>query len=360
MNCPHCNSENVNTFGYCTSCGKPLQTLEGAGVPPPSPPDIAARPGGVLWLLATVPVALLALVAAVLGAHNDTKSDFEAIGYVIGALLVAIGVPFLIAYLVAGRKKVRRPRRFAAIFCCIGLTFAIGNLVGNLGSLTPETPEQMSARLMREAAGTQPVHSSPFSGKRKLEDALRGQYKKIIELNKSYMEKVHGLDTSLLKDLNSARSFVDPAVGEAALQQMHATYAVDAEQEVKMGQILSDLRDALRSTASSESERQEMEKGFDQGMKEVSARRSVAITAEKAWVEALDDEYAYARAHQANLHEKDGRVVIQGHEIVLEFNQRLRKQEELRKEFVRLEQEFTRYQDGLMRKTGLKPEDMGR
>lgn len=336
-----------------------MQAVDASAIPPPTAAT-EARPAGVLGLLAMCLAVLLAIVAAVVASRAYAGPHASAEGYLIGTLLGALGFPFMIAYLAAGRRKSRNPRAFAWIFSAITVLFAFGSLTSNIGSIKAETGEQMAGRLMREAAGLQPIHQSLFSGRRKMEDGLRAQFKKMVDVNKDYMEKVGQLDTSAVSELNSSKSFVQPEVGDLALKQIHAVYDLDVAQEQRLAQIISDLRKVLDSTASSESERVEMEKGFDRGMQEAMTKRSTTVAAEKAWVESLDEEYQYARAHQASLREADGRVVIQGHEIVLEFNRRMRQQETQRKEFVKLQQEFTQFQADTLRKAGLKPEDIGR
>jgi hypothetical protein len=335
-----------------------LQSVDAAALPPP-PVAAGPKPASALAIIAIVLAVLLAIAAAVVATLNWTGPPAQVAGYLIGSLLGAIGIPFLIAYLIAGRKKVRNPRTFAWVFCSVAFIFAGGNLVSNLGSIKPESGEEMAGRLMREAAGLQPARHSILPGRRKMEDALRAEFKKMVQANKDYSEKVNVMDTSAVKDLNSAESFVQPEVGDLALKQIHAVFDLDAGQEQELAHIIADLRHVLASTASSNSEREELEKGFDRGIQETMARRSNTVAAEKAWVDSLDDEYQFARAHQASMHEVNGEVVIQGHQIVLEFNRRVERQETLRKEFLRLQQGFSQFQAQRLKKAGLKPEDVG-
>ena len=359
MICPNCGLENANAFGYCTACGKPLQ-VAGSSLPPPPPVATEPRPAGVLGLLAMLAGVIVAVAAAIVAWKNFNGPETQAGGYLVGSLFGALGIPFLIAYAIAGRKKSRKPRAFAWIFSAIALVFGLSNLASNLDALKPESTEQMVGRLMREAAGLQPVHSSILPSHRRMEDTLRPIFKQMVDLNKQYMEQVNHLDTSAVSDLNTARSFLHPEVGDHALQQVHAVYAVDSMQEEKLARILADLRHTMETMATSESDREAMLKGYDQGMQAGMSKRSETVAAEKAWMAALDDEYDYARSHQANLMDRDGHVVIQGHEIVLEFNRRLEQQEQLRKDFVRKQQEFSLFQANSLKKMGVTPQDVGR
>jgi hypothetical protein len=360
MICPNCGIENVNPFGYCTACGKPLQMVAGA-VPPP-PPSLAAdpQPPGVLGLLVMLVAVIVAVGGAVVAWKNFDGPETQAGGFLIGSLLSALGAPFLIAYLTVGRKKSRNPRAFVWIFSAVALIFGLSSVANNLDGLKQESTDQLVGRLMREAAGLQPVHSSLWPSRRRMEDTWRPMFKQMVDLNKQYMEDVNRLDTSAVSDLNTAKSFLQPEIGDRALQQIHAVYALDSTQEEKLGRILEDLRHSMETVTTSASEREAFMKGFDQGMKAGMSKRSVTVAAEKAWMEALDEEYDYARAHQSNLMERDGKVVIQGHEIVLEFNRRVDHQEELRKEFIEKQKEFSQFQASTLQKMGVKPQDIGR
>src|SRR5262249_31643821 len=151
-----------------------------------------------------------------------------------------------------------------------------------------ETPEQMAGRLMREAAGLQTPRSSIFPAKRRLDNAMRSMFSKLIQANKEYESEVRAMDTSSVKDLNTVESFMHPEIGSRALKQMHDAYDVDANQERRIAGAIADLQKDLQSTAFSESERKELEAGVEKGMKDGFSRRSAAISAEKEWLDTLD------------------------------------------------------------------------
>ncbi|HZD95278.1 MAG TPA: hypothetical protein VE133_13545, partial [Candidatus Sulfotelmatobacter sp.] len=137
----------------------------------------------------------------------------QAVGYRIGRLIAAIGIPLLIAYLVAGRKKARKPNLFAGLFCGLCIGMVLMNAASSLGSgaFQIETTEQKTSRLMREAAGLQPVRKS-FFGENKLETKLRGLFKEVIDLNKDYQQASNKIDISGTAVLGTSDSFANPDI----------------------------------------------------------------------------------------------------------------------------------------------------
>src|SRR5215467_373959 len=170
MLCPHCGAENPTPFGYCSSCTKPLSTVHSSTPPPPGPgafvsagaaPGRAPEPVAAKTMNLFVMLAMFVVIGLVVflgftlptGETNQTRAD----GFRIGRTFAALFFPFLLAYVIAGRKSTRNPNRFAAIFCGLALLFMGGNVISS-GSfdLGFESPDQHVGRLMREAAGLQP------------------------------------------------------------------------------------------------------------------------------------------------------------------------------------------------------------
>jgi hypothetical protein len=290
---------------------------------------------------------------------TNHKSDAEAVGFVIGTLIPVLGLPLLVAFLAALRKPPRKPRFFAYVFCGMTLLFSLMTISGNLRGIAPETPEQMAGRLMREAAGRQPVRNALFPQQRRMDDALRSAFKKVVQANKDYTQRLAALDLSAVKELNSAHSFVDLETGELALSQIHAAYELDIQQEQTIEKVLAELHDLMPSLASSKSDLQKLEQGFSNAMSQIQKERSGAVNAEKAWIDSLDEEYSYVREHRSSLREENGRLIIAGHELLLEFNRRMDHQEEMRKQFVQKQDALQNSQKQRMQKMGISPQDVG-
>src|SRR5437899_3782405 len=199
MRCPHCQTETASAFGYCTSCGKALTQLDG---PPPPPP------GGGLGASAAAGPARVPVPSA-----PKANRVAMVVAIIVAALVVAL--------------------------------FAFGMLARSF-----ESPQQRVARLMREASGTQPVHQAWLPSQRRLDDAMREQFRKLIQTNRDYTEQVKKADISEVKRINSPESFVDPDYAAPGLHQLHALYDIDSGQEQKVKEIMDNLRHILANETS--------------------------------------------------------------------------------------------------------------
>jgi hypothetical protein len=375
MLCPQCGTENATPFGYCTSCGKPLSTVESA-IPPapahsagavagaapgtaPSPVVAEPKPMNRLALLAMfVVLALIVFLGSMLPTGEENQA--RALGFRIGRTFASLLLPFLIAYVFAGRKSARKPNQFALIFCGLAIllmgSYAVSS--GVFGS-SFESPDQHVGRLMREAAGLQPVRESLFPGRRRLDDALRDQFRALVRQNNDYTETVNKIDVSQVKYLNSPESFADPDSAAGALKQLHALCDADADQEAKVKVILDNLRHALETSASSPSERDTLLRGFDSGLDPQRAKRQAVVAAEKGWMDAVDDEYAYAAQNAGKLSLNQGHLVINDPEVRETFNTKIRFQESQRNAFLAAQKEFNEFQAQSLQKLGVNPKDIG-
>src|ERR1051326_6218665 len=280
MFCPNCGQENTNAFGYCTKCQRPLNTVGGAAAMP-----ALAPPGRTRRLSRGAKISLV--VAAVF------------------ALVAAIVIPLA-------------------------------------GSFQP--PEQRFARLMREAAGVQPESHHGFGRQRQLDDAVRAQYRRLLEQNREYIASVKQMDTSKVHGLNSSEAYLNPEAEQEGLAQLHALFAADADQEQKVQGIISDLREVLAKYAGSSGEREAMLRGFDDSVAKQFAKRQEAIAGEKAWVDAVDALHAYAGAHRDAFTTTKGHLIIRDQAVRSEFNAKVELQEEKRREFMQLQQQFSQAQ----------------
>jgi hypothetical protein len=311
----------------------------------------------VAMLAVAAVVCIIVFLGVMLPAEgkNQTVQD----GFRIGRTFAGLFLPGLIAYLIAGRKKVRKPNQFALIFCLAGLALNGVNAVSSLNETSWETPEQHVGRLMRQAAGLQPVRNSMFPSQRRTDDAFRDEFRALVQTNRRYSETVSKMDISEIKNINTAASFADPAVAAGGLRQLHALFDVDSAQEARVNEILVNLRRALESSARSASEKESLLKGFDKGMAQQLSKRTTLVAAEKAWIDAVDEEYAYANQHASNFRVQNGHLVIPDAHIRDAFNNRMDSQEARRNEFVKAQKEFQQFQAQTLEKMGVKPQDVG-
>lgn len=316
--------------------------------------DPASRVMSVPALVFLAITILVALAVAMIVPTEPGNASMQA-GEHIGALLVLVGLPALIAYLVAGRKKVRHPNRFVLVFCLISGIFSLGNAAT---MLSLETPQQRFSRLMREAAGKQPVSHKGFPSQRRLDDAVRSQYGKMLQQNRDYMALVKSLDNSKVKEINTAKAFASAEIAQPALDQLHALYDADAAHERDVQNILNGLRHVFDDVQPA-AEREAMFKGFDESIAQQNVQRQQVLGLEKAWIDSVDDEHAYAAAHRSSIRLAGASLIIADPEVRTEFNDKVRLQEEKRKAFLKLQAEFNKSSTESLDKMGLSGKDVG-
>jgi hypothetical protein len=232
--------------------------------------------------------------------------------------------------------------------------FAIGFAQGFHSGL--EDTDQKVARLMREAAGLQPVHK-PFFGENQLDTELRELFRKLIQLNKNYQAEVEKLDLSQVGKLTKPETFADPDAAEEGLKQLHAAYDLDAHQEQQLQQLLDDFRAHLNNF--SVLERQQAIDGFNKGFAQGMAPRQRATTAEKAWVDAMDEVYNYAGLHHADFSMRYGQLVVGDETERQEFNDKIHALNARRHDFDEAQAEFNRFQGTTLEKMGVNAQQIG-
>lgn len=316
--------------------------------------DPGSRVMGIPARVFLVITIIVALAGTILAPVDPGSQSYE-IGEHIGGMLAMLGIPALIAYLVAGRKKVRHPNRFALVFCLISGIFSLGNAASMLSF---ETPQQRFTRLMREAAGVQPVSHKGFPSQRRLDDAIRSQYGKMLQLNREYMAQVSKLDNSKVKEINTAKAFASAEIAQPALDQLHALYDADAAHERDVQNTLNGLRNVFNDVRPA-AEREAMLKGFDESLAQQNVRRQQLLDLEKAWIDSVDDEHAFAAAHRDTFRLVGASLVIADPEVRAEFNGKIRLQEENRKAFLKQQAESSKSTSESLGKMGLSGKDIG-
>src|SRR5215813_11369389 len=270
MLCPSCGKEYARAMaaGRCPECQQSSQAVSGRG--PNS--DASSASMTALGKLGICAVVLLAVLYASVVPTNEsnpaTRMGFRA-GTFIGAMLF----PTIIAYVVAGRRKVRNWKRFASIFSVSGFIFLTMAWLGATNALNVESPEQHIGRLMREAAGRQPVRNASLGKQREFDDAVREQFRNLIQLNRDYMAAVEKIDLSATEKLNSPETLADPDSAAEALKQLHAAYDLDAQEEQNVSEIIEKLRNVMRSSSSSPAAQQSMLNGFDKSVAAQTSKR---------------------------------------------------------------------------------------
>jgi hypothetical protein len=303
-------------------------------------------------------VVLLALLYASVAPANDSDPAAR-IGYRVGTFIGAMLFPTLIAYVVAGRRKVRNWKRFASVFSISGFVFLALSWLGATNALSAEAPEQRIGRLMREAAGTQPIRNPAVGKQREFDDALREQFRNLIQVNREYMAAAEKLNLNDTEKLNSPETFADPDSAAEALNQLHAAYDLDAQQEQKIHEIVEKLRDVMRSSASSPAAQQAMLNGFDKSVATQTSKRQQLLSTERAWMDAEDDLYGFAGQHRSDIKLAGSQIAIVDDVVREQFNQKIRSEEALRQDFLKTKQQFSNEQARLLGSYGLDQKSVG-
>ena len=306
MFCPSCGKENANAFGYCQACGRPLTPVPGTSSA--SGPAAAPAQSPVI----TQPMQM------------QRKRNPTLI------VIVAIAVAIIIG----------------------GGAFLAANI-------NRETPEQRIGRLMREAAGIQPIHNSFFSKDRQFDDTFREQYRNMIRVNREYMEAVKNADLSGVAHLATPESFADPASATEGLKQLHAAYDLDMGQEQKVQEIIGNIRKAVDTSGWSASEREAFMEGFNRGITNALDKRQHAVAAEQAWIDSVDDVYAYADRNHSAFILNGGHVQISDNQVLEEFNSKIRNMNKRRTDFFQAKQDFEKWQADVFKKMGVSGTDIG-
>lgn len=320
--------------------------------------ELAPTVPRVMGIPARVSLVLTILLAMLVGMAKSSESGDEAtrVGESIGMMLVLCGFPALVAFLIAGRKKVRHPNRFVLIFCSIAGFF----ILANAASLLVEEPaEARFTRLLREAAGLQPVSHRGMPRQRRFDDAVRFQYGELLKKNREYMEKMKKLNTETkTKTINSAESFGSPEIAQAALQHLHLTYQAEAAHEQETGEVMGGLRRVMENNAAP-ADRETILAAFDESLAKQFGVRAHLLAVEKDWIDAVDDEYAYVDAHRKSIRVASGKVVINDLVVREQFNAKLLFQRQKRLGFLKTKTDFDKLQTEALTKMGVTGKDMG-
>jgi hypothetical protein len=310
---------------------------------------------GIIGIAAVILAAVLYAFAAPLPA---LPNEAQAVGYRLGRLFAIVILPFLVAYPVAGRRKARNPNLFAGVYCGIGLFILLANAAASLpaSSFHPETADEKVARLMREAAGLQPVRK-PIFGEGKTDTKLRDLFQQIIVLNKDYQAAVSKVDMSAIGKLNTSESFADPESAAYGLTQLHAAYDLDVQQEQHMREMLENFQRGFNDLSTSD--RESMLKSFSEGLGKVMPTRQRAVATEKTWVDAMDAVYSYAQANHSQFQMSGDRLLIADEQVRQEFNDRIHAMNDRRKEFLQAKSDFDRLQGQTLHKTGITRDQTG-
>lgn len=243
------------------------------------------------------------------------------------------------------------------------LVIVFGALAGGAAflimNINRESADERIGRLMREAAGVQPIKKSFFSKDQQFDDAFREQFRNLFQTNKDFQARAALIDESELAKVGSPESFADPEYAANGLRQLHASYDLDKEMEEKVLEIAGNLRQAIENTDWSASRKQEAMAGFDRGFSNALNKRQGLINAEKTYVDATDDIYNYASTYHYAMQLDGGHLRIADETVLQTFNSKIHQYNECRTALLQAKDDFTRFQSDLLNRMGVGSKDVG-
>ncbi len=297
-----------------------------APVLPPTPP---AKSFGVLpWIGVAVGIFLAFANAWVWSGGVWTD---ESLGYALGGLIF----PGLIAYAIAGRKKVYNPNRFGLWFCGLCLIFFLMEL-----SHRPPNLKNRMGDLMREAAGTKLVVSKGSP----MDVLIRAVFRDILQQQKAHQARVDAFSADLGK-VYSAESFADKAAMQRSIDAVRGIVEADQDYGQQTASLPERVQKKVDATSLTKSEMQDFMKGVRQswGNSKVLADQREAIAIEVQWAEKTIGLYQLPLANSGKIVVKGSKVLIKNAKVRSKFNKELEESKKLRSNFekamARLEQD---------------------
>jgi hypothetical protein len=313
---------------------------------PPSPPLSPAKRALVAFLI------LLGIALSVLKALLWSRGVWtaEAFGYAIGAILMST----FVAYLIAGRRKNRKPVLFGVIFVVILFVLCLMEL-----SNRPEDLNGKVADIVREASGTKPIDRSgaPESPQDKL---LREVMTDFLDKAKAYREKAHELGAGL-QTLYTPESFSSPQAMSHIRDSVQNITTLDHEFALQFEQWPARVQEQVAQSALSESDKQSFLKGFHETLSnsDIVTLRTQGDQIEVQWCEDTLALYDFARSQAGRIHVKDAHILVDDENVRTRFNDLLHQSREQHRRMTDTNTQLAKLQQDGLKKFGLTRKDAG-
>jgi hypothetical protein len=300
--------------------------------------------------LAGIAVGLtLAILKALIWSGGTFNA--EVLGYALGAAIL----PALIAYAIAGRRKVRNPNRYAFWFMVLCLLFLVLEAANQRESVTAKVK-----RIAQEAAGTRAISNVGTGGDQQGDSLLRAVIGDVIERRKLYDQHQAELDP----DLNLVGSEKSFSTRDSILRSMDVVRKCVAE-DTRFSHEIETWPDRTKARVDASSlsneERQQFMKGFQDvfGSSKILTTRKEAMMVEAEWSDATLDLYTFALKNKPKLVVRTSGVLIADEKVRTQFNQKIERYETLRKRLRDLNGQIEQLQQEVVKKTGVTMQDLG-
>ena len=361
MFCIFCGNENVGAFGHCNYCGSPLTPLAEARKQETAAQETRLSETPLQELHTHETPMPEAHVQEAPG--QETKPAISPSPQVAAPQSVserkkpAVSAtrPIAAAHQNTSGRKKRNPALI------IILVIVLAGVAGAVAFMTVnrESAEQRMARLMREAAGLQPVKQAFFASDRQFDDTFREQFRSIFRVNREFITLESKVNTSEIDKIGSPESFTDPDYAAEGLRQLHASVIFHREFEQKLQDIADNLRHTIASTNWFASHKAEALAGFEHGFARSLQKRQHVLNAEQAYVEAADDIYDYSYAHYTAFQVENGELTVADDSVLNDFNSKIKQYNARHDDLLQAQEEFTRFQSDMLNKMGMSSKDVG-
>lgn len=260
----------------------------------------------------------------------------------------------VVAYLIAGRKKNRKPVYFALIFAGISFVQCLLEL-----SNRPKDPNAKVADLVREVGGTKPIdHRGAFDSPH--DKLLREVMTEFLDKAKAYGEKAHDLGGGL-QALYTPESFSGPEAMSRTRDNVQKVTALDHEFVLQFEQWPSRVQEQVAQSALSESDKRTFLKGFNEAFSnsEIVTLRRQGDQMEVQWCEDTLALYDFARSNARRIHVKDAHILIEDDSVRTRFNDLLHQSRGQRQRMADTNAQIAKLRKEGLQKFGLTRKDVG-
>lgn len=327
--------------------GVPAHSASSPPAPLPPSPSLSPAKRALVALLVLLGIALC-VVKALLWSRGVWTAEVS--GYAIGAILMSS----VVAYLIAGRKKNRKPVAFGLIFVAISFVLCLMEL-----SHLPKDSNAKVADLLREASGTKPI-GRPDAFDSPQDKLLREIMTEFLDKAKTYREKAHELGAGL-QALYTPESFSSPEAMSHTRDGVQKITALNHEFAMQLEQWPTRVQEQVAQSALSESDKQSFLKGFHETFSnsEIVTLRRQGDQIEVQWCKDTLDLYDFARSHAGRIHVKDAHILIDDENARTRFNDLLKQSQGQRQKMRETNAQLAKLQQDGLKKFGLTRRDVG-
>ena len=290
-------------------------------------------------------VVVYALIVAVIWGGGSFSA--EVFGYATGGVLI----PFVIAYLIAGRRSRRDWNRFARLFVWIGVGVLTMNAVSSLAEPPRNNVNEYVKRALTKAAAGQ-------SGSGTEEVLFVDFFRDVITATRRYQDAASACNRYSPKAF-TPESFAGAEVMDQTRSHLTQCVSLDLEHYEETQKILSAFRQKVAASDLSQQHKDEMLKGVDEGEAASMNAYGNVIQVERLWLSATTDLYQYSRDHAGQIHVRGGRVLISGDDVLAEFNHKLHSAQALHRSFLQANTQLEALRRETSNQIGFSPADLG-